>query len=73
MICEIFNKMGEFIEYVFDVNGNYVDKVELSQLTLMTIMFLVTLFVISWWFLPIRLIFKKYGNITFYCKNKKGE
>ena len=73
MICEIFNKMCEFIEYVFDIDGDYEDEVELWQVILIIILFLVTLFILSWWMLPIRFIFKKYGHITFYCKSKKGD
>ena len=73
MICKKFNEMNKFVNYVFDIDSNYNDEVELWAVILMIIMFLVTLFVISWWLLPIRLIFKKYGNITFYCKSKKGE
>lgn len=73
MICEIFNKMGKFLECVFELGWDYQDEVKLWELILMLIMFLVTLFILSWWMLPIRLIFKKYGNITFYCKSKKGD
>lgn len=73
MICEVFNKMGQFVDYVFDDNWYYIDNIELWELVLMIIIFLLTLFVMSWWLVPIRFLFKKYGNITFYCKNKKGD
>jgi uncharacterized BrkB/YihY/UPF0761 family membrane protein len=73
MMCELFNKMDKFVNYVFDVDDDYKDEVKLWKVILMIVMFLFTLFVLSWWILPIRFIFKKYGNITFYCKNKKGE
>ena len=73
MICEIYNKMGKFLEYVYGPDWYYANKAKLWEVVLTIILFLATLFVISWWLLPIRLIFKKYGNITFYCKNNKGE
>ena len=73
MICEAFNKMGQFVDYVFDDNWYYKYEIELWKLVLMIITFLLTLFVMSWWLVPIRFLFKKYGNITFYCKNKKGD
>jgi len=72
MICEVFNKMGQFVEYVFDDNWSYKDEIKLWEVVLMTLTFLGTLVVISWWVIPIRFMFKKYGNITFYCKGKKG-
>ena len=73
MICEVFNKMGQFVDYVFDDNWPYKDEIELWELALMIITFLLTLFVISWWLVPIRFLFKKCGKITFHCKSKKGE
>lgn len=73
MICEVFNKMGQFVDYVFDDNWYYRDKIELWELVLMIIIFSVVLFILSWWIIPIKFMFKKYGNITFYCKNKKGD
>lgn len=73
MWCEIFNKMGKFVEYVFDGYWSYTTKVELWEIVLMTINFLITLLIMSWWIIPIRFLFKKCGNITFYCKSKKGE
>lgn len=71
MICETFNKMGQFIIFVFGGKWTYETQVELSEFVLMIFCFLTTLFVISWWLIPLRSVFNKYGNITFYCK--KGE
>ena len=73
MICETYNKMGKFLELVYGPDWDYENEVKLWEVVLTIILFLVALFVISWWMLPSRFIFKKYGNITFYCKNKKGE
>ena len=73
MICEIYNKMCKFLGYVYNHDWYYESEVKLWAVVLTIITFLATLFMISWWLLPIRLIFKKYGNITFYCKNKKGD
>lgn len=70
MICKKFNEMDKFVNYVFDNNCHCRNEVELWEVILMTIIFLLTLFVLSWWVLPIRFIFKKWGKITFYCKNK---
>lgn len=73
MICETNNKMGKFLGYVYNRDWYYESEVKLWAVVLTTITFLATLFMISWWVLPIRFIFEKYGNITFYCKNDKGE
>ena len=73
MICEAFNEMGKFVGCV--INGTYSCKneVKLWEVVLMTIIFSAVLLILSWWVLPIRFMFKKCGNITFYCKNKKGD
>jgi len=73
MICEVFNEMMRFVDYVFGGNNSYRSKIELWEVVLMTILFLISLLVISWWLIPIQLLFKKYGNMTFYCNSKKGE
>lgn len=72
MMCEMFNKMGEFINYVFDDNWSYHKKVELWEIVLKIILFFIVLLVISWWLIPLRFLFKRFGSITFHCK-KKGE
>ena len=65
--------MGQFVDYVFDDNWFYKDEIELWELVSMIIIFLLILFVMSWWVVPIRFVFRKYGKITFCCKSKKGE
>lgn len=73
MICEIFNQMGKFVNCVLGLDWYYRCEVKLWEPILMAIMFLITLFILSWWVLPIRLIFKRYGHITFYCKNNNDK
>ena len=71
MICEVYNKMGQSVAYVFDDNWFHKTKIELWEFFLMIFLFLFVLFILSWWLIPISFVCKKYGSITFYCK--KGE
>ena len=73
MICEAFNKMGQFVDYVFDDTHYIKDEVIAPLVLLKIIGFLLVLFVLSWWVVPIRFLFKKSCKITFYCKKKEGE
>lgn len=73
MICIAFNKMSRFVDYVFNEHSSDRNEVQLWEIVLMSIIFLITLFILSWWVLPIRFIFKKYGSITFYHEDKKSD
>lgn len=73
MICEACNEMDRFVSWVFDDTHYVIDEVIAPLVPLKIIGFLLTLFVLSWWVVPIRFIWNKTCDITFHCKKKEGE
>lgn len=72
MICELTNKMEQFICFVL-CQSSYIpkNKVSLPWFLFVFFLFFVDLIFVSWWIVPVRLVAKKLDNIVFYCK--KGE
>ena len=68
MICEAYNEMGKFIDWVFGDTHYDKNNVIAPDVPFVIIGFLLTLFVLSWWVVSIRFIWNKTCDIEFYCK-----
>lgn len=73
MICETYNKINDVGQYILDgeVYENHVCSVTLHDLVFELFILILTIILISWWLIPLRIIAKPLKKINFSCK--KGD
>ena len=70
MICEMYNKMEDVGVYVMDgIHAKHThQEVTLSELLLMVFLLFMILIFISWWVVPLRILFLPLNKIKFKCE-----
>ncbi len=80
MICEMYNKMADIIEYTITGETDDTGCFEVNSVTLyeyidMCFWFVLAVVCLSWWMVPGRIISKPFlersKNISFECKKRE--